>query len=105
MIVNKLYHVVPGETWAKFDDEPTYQADSLRSEGFIHLSERQQVSGVLDRYYRNVPDLLLLHIDPAKLTPALKYEEASNGQRFPHVYGPINKDAVVDIEKINHEIS
>lgn len=100
MTVNKVYHAVPAEIWAKFDGEPIYVADSLGSEGFIHLSEQGQVTGVLDRYYRNMPDLLLLHIDPAKLTHELRYEEAANGERFPHLYGPINKGAVVEIEKI-----
>ena len=98
--MNIIHHIVPAGTWAKFDGEPIYAADSLESEGFIHLSERQQVTGVLDRYYRNVPDLLLLHVDPAKLTHELRYEEAANGERFPHLYGPINKGAVVEIEKI-----
>lgn len=98
--MDTLYHVVPAQAWAKFDGEPIYAADSLESEGFIHLSGQHQVAGVLGRYYRNVPDLLLLHVDPAKLTHELKYEEATNGERFPHVYGPINKDAVVEIEKI-----
>ena len=98
--MHKLYHVVPAQTWAKFDGEPTYEADSLEGEGFIHLSEQRQVAGVLDRYYRDVPDLLLLHIDAAKLTHELKHEAGTNGERFPHVYGPINKSAVVDIEKL-----
>ena len=95
-----IYHVVSAENWSIFDGEPIYAADSLENEGFIHLSEQQQVAGVLDRYYRNVPDLLLLYIDPARLTHELRYEEAANGERFPHVYGPINKDAVVEIKKI-----
>ena len=103
--MNLIYHVVPAEVWVKFNGEPIYAADSLQSEGFIHLSEREQVAGVLDRYYRNVPDLLLLHVDPTKLTHELRYEEAPNGERFPHVYGPINRDAVVDVEKIgNHNV-
>ena len=100
MTVNKVYHVVPAEIWAKSDGEPIYAADSLESEGFIHLSEQQQVAGVLDRYYQNVPNLLLLHVDPARLTHELRYEEAANGELFPHLYGPVNKDAVVEIEKI-----
>ena len=95
-----LYHIVPAENWARFDGEPIYAADSLKNEGFIHLSEQRQVAGVLDRYYQSMPDLLLLHIDPIKLTHELRYEEAANGEQFPHVYGPINKDAVVEIEKI-----
>lgn len=98
--MNLIYHVVPAEVWARLDGEPIYAADSLQSKGFIHLSERQQVAGVLDRYYRNVPDLLLLHVDPTKLTHELWYEEATDGERFPHVYGPINKEAVVNTEKI-----
>ena len=98
--MNLIYHIVPVETWARFDGEPIYAADSLKSEGFIHLSDQQQVAGVLDRYYQSIPDLLLLHIDAAKLTHELRYEEAANGEQFPHVYGPINKDAVVEIEKI-----
>ena len=77
-----------------------YKADSLEREGFTHLSEQHQVAGVLSRYYQHVPDLLLLHVDPAKLMHELRYEEAANGERFPHVYGPINKDAVIEIEKI-----
>ena len=98
--MNTIYHIVPAETWARFDGEPIYAADSLESEGFIHLSEQQQVGGVFDRYYRNVPNLVLLHVDPAKLTHELRYEEAANGERFPHLYGPINKGAVIEIEKI-----
>lgn len=98
--MNTIYHVVSAKNWSKFDGEPIYVADSLQSEGFIHLSEQPQVAGVLDRYYRDVPDLLLLHIDPAKLTRELRYEKATNGELFPHVYGPINKNAVVEIEKI-----
>ena len=98
--MSRIYHVVSMEHWAKFAGKPTYEADSLQREGFIHLSEQGQVAGVLDRYYRGVPDLLLLHIDPAKLTNELRYEETTNGEQFPHVYGPINKDAVVEIQKI-----
>ena len=95
-----IYHVVSSESWSKFAGESTYEADSLQTEGFIHLSERQQVAGVLDRYYQDVPDLLLLHVDPAKLTHSVKYEVAPNGELFPHVYGPINKEAVVHVENI-----
>jgi uncharacterized protein (DUF952 family) len=103
MSMTKIYHVVPAGDWAKFAGERMYEADSLQREGFIHLSEEQQVAGVLDRYYRDVPDLLLLHIDPARLTHKLKYEEAANGERFPHVYGPIDKEAIIEIEHITSE--
>ncbi len=98
-----IYHIVSSENWAKFAGQPGYEADSLQTEGFIHLSEQHQIAGVLERYYQNTPDLLLLHIDPAKLTPELRYEEASNGDRFPHLYGPIDREAILHIAQITTE--
>ena len=75
-----------------------YEADSLVKEGFIHASKESQVQGVLQRYYKNQTDLLLLHIDETKLTAPLKYELApSVNEEFPHIYGKLNLDAVIRI--------
>ena len=76
---------------------------SLDQEGFIHASRATQIVGVLDRYYSGVNDLLKLTIDTDLLdaTSTLKEELAESiGEIFPHVYGPINKSAIVSIEKI-----
>ena len=51
---------------------------------------------MLDRYYKNQADLLLLHIDETKLTAVLKYELVpSVSEEFPHIHGALNLDAVV----------
>ena len=99
--MNLIYHVVSAADWAKQDSQPTYEAASLQTEGFIHLSRKEQVEGVLSRYYQQVPDLLLLHVDVDKLMATLTYEAATNNEQFPHLYGPLNKDAVVLIERLN----
>ncbi|GAB4001902.1 DUF952 domain-containing protein [Spirosoma daeguense] len=96
-----IYHIVPEANWLAFTDQPTYEATSLQTEGFIHLSQKQQVEQTLSRYYKNVPNLLLLHVDTDKLTHELKYEESTNNELFPHLYGPLNKDAVIMIEALN----
>lgn len=95
-----IYHITTRADWQRQATAATYEADSLQTEGFIHLSEAHQVAGVLDRYYQGVPDLLLLHIEPAKLTAELKYEPAPNNELFPHLYGPLDKEAVLEIEII-----
>ncbi|GAB3765504.1 DUF952 domain-containing protein [Spirosoma pomorum] len=95
-----IYHVVSADDWAACEDQATYTAASLPAEGFIHLSEKEQVTGVLDRYYKGKQDLLLLHVDPEKLRSELKYERATNDEYFPHLYGPLNKDAVVAVETL-----
>lgn len=95
-----IYHVVSTGDWSSCEDQDAYTATSLPVEGFIHLSEKEQVAGVLDRYYKGRQDLLLLHIDSEKLMSELKYELATNDEYFPHLYGPLNKDAVVAVEKL-----
>ncbi len=96
-----IYHITTTADWTAQRDSLTYEAASLATEGFIHLSAKEQVAGVLERYYQNVPDLLLLHVDPNRLTAELRYEAATNNEQFPHLYGPLNRDAVVNIEPIS----
>jgi uncharacterized protein (DUF952 family) len=71
-------------------------ADSLEAEGFIHCSTAAQVEATANRIFRGSGDLLLLVIDPARLTAPLKYERATDvGDEFPHVFGTIDLAAVV----------
>jgi uncharacterized protein (DUF952 family) len=95
-----IYHIVTKADWDRQADEAEYEAASLQTEGFIHLSTKEQLAGVLERYYQNVPDLLLLHIDPNKLAHHLRYEAATNNDHFPHLYGRLNKDAIVMVEAL-----
>ena len=96
-----IYHVVTDANWQKALQQGFYEAESLAREGFIHTSKAEQVAGVLERYYKNQVDLLLLHIDEIKLTAPLKYELApSVNEEFPHIFGRLNLDAVVKVEKL-----
>jgi len=96
-----IYHVVSRNKWEAALKQGFYEADSLKEEGFIHLSKQDQVKGVLQRYYRDQKDLLLLHIDETKLTAELKYEIApSVNELFPHLFGRLNLDAVTEITAI-----
>lgn len=96
-----IYHVVKKEQWEHALSVGFYEADSLAIEGFIHTSQQHQVQGVLDRYYEGVSNLLLLHIDESKLTAQLEYELASSvNEEFPHIFGPLNADAVVNVTTI-----
>ena len=94
-----IYHVTTTAAWDAAKQAGEYVASSLGTEGFIHLSRKEQVQGVLERYYAGQSDLVLLHVEETLLTAPLKYERApSVNEDFPHVYGPINIDAVVQIE-------
>ncbi len=96
-----IYHVTAKDSWEQALQNGFYEAPSLATEGFIHNSSKEQVAGVLDRYYKNKKGLVLLHIDEAKLESELKYELApSVNEMFPHIFGPINLDAVVTAEDL-----
>ncbi|MBL0146571.1 MAG: DUF952 domain-containing protein [Chitinophagaceae bacterium] len=91
-----IYHVIKQQDWQTALQQGFYEAASLATEGFIHASKQEQVQGVLERYYKDATDLLLLHIDETKLTAPLKYEMApSVNEMFPHIFGRLNLDAVL----------
>jgi uncharacterized protein (DUF952 family) len=90
-----IYHLVVRQKWEQ-DTSQAYRADSLASEGFIHCSFADQVARSANRFYADATDLLVLTIDPARLTSRLREEAAGGGELFPHVYGPINRDAVAE---------
>lgn len=93
-----IYHITEAAYWQVFEGNDFYEAPTQQQEGFMHLSTKSQVAGVLERYYQGKTDLLLLHINEEKITAELKYEKATNNEFFPHLYGSLNKSAIVKIE-------
>ncbi len=94
-----IYHIVTPEVWEKFKDENEYEAESLTTEGFIHCSYQNQLDDVLQRYYANADKVLILSINPHYLTSELIAEPSTNREIYPHIYGKINKAAIVDVKE------
>lgn len=97
-----IYHITLPDRWHNASAAGEYRTASLETEGFIHCSEAGQVERSLNRFYRDEPEVLLLTIDPALLASELKYEPAHD-ELFPHIYGPLNIDAVVVVELLKAE--
>ena len=79
---------------AKSEGQFLGTADDLR-DGFIHFSAGHQVAATLDKHYRGQEGLLLLWVNPDRLGDALKWEVSRGGDLFPHLYAPLDLDAVV----------
>ena len=92
-----IFHITSREQWLAALQAGTYRGDTLDTEGFIHCSTDQQVVTVANARFRGRTDLILLKIDPGLLRAELKYEPSEPGQLFPHIYGALNPDAVVDV--------
>jgi len=100
-----IFHITDSQTWAASQANGAHTGSTrgidLAEEGYIHCSTPEQWPGVIERYYADVDGLLLLHIDEALLTSPLVYEQLPGmPEPFPHIYGPINLDAVVDIQTV-----
>ncbi len=91
-----IYHIVLPEVWDAFDGD-LYKATSLETEGFIHCSFTGQLDVVIDRYYSDKSSLVILEIDPEHLMSRMIKEPSTNSEIYPHIYGPINRDAIVSV--------
>jgi uncharacterized protein (DUF952 family) len=92
-----MLHITTAQAWADAQAAGSLVTPSLSEEGFIHCSTVEQLEATANRIFRGSGELLLLVVDAALLTSPLKWERATDiADEFPHIYGPLNVDAVVD---------
>lgn len=97
-----IYHVTTQKAWEKALQKKQYVAASLADEGFIHCSQAAQVPGVLQRYYAGKTNLVLLTIQTDLLESPFVFEwSPSTADTYPHIYGPINTNAVITVTDIS----
>jgi len=93
-----ILHIISEEDWEKAQTEGVHTPSSLDDEGFIHCSTIEQVNWVANSFFKGHTDLLLIYIDAEKVTAKIVYEDTANtGMLFPHIYGPLNLDAVYKV--------
>ena len=98
-----IYHIITETAWNEQVAAESLHVLSLQSEGFIHCCTKQQVEGVLLRYFQGQTGLLILEIDEQKLDAELRFEKSTNDELFPHVYGTINKSAILSVNRLGVE--
>ncbi len=93
-----ILHLTQRSEWEAAKSAGAYQGNTLYTEGFIHCSLPSQLIGVANALYRGREGLVVLCIDAARLRSEVRYEDCyETGQAFPHVYGPLNPDAVIEV--------
>jgi uncharacterized protein (DUF952 family) len=95
--VRETYHLTPAEWWAAADPSAPLGAPSLASEGFIHCTDgAAAMVATANRHYRDDPrSFVVLTIDLDRVTSRWSVEDP--GRIYPHVFGPIDRDAIVAI--------
>ena len=96
--MTNILHITSRAAWEQAQRDGAYRAPSLDQVGYIHFSQPEQVLTVANSFYRGQADLVLLVVDTSRLAAELRYEPPDeapdSSQRFPHLYGALNLEAV-----------
>ena len=98
----RIYHIAMLADWQQAKTLGRYTTStygaSLDDVGFIHAARREQVAGVVAAHYADVEEpILLLEIETDLLDVPWR-EDDVDGERFPHIYGPLTTAAVVGFQ-------
>ena len=93
-----IYHLTPADYFNALPVDQPYLPREFDRDGFIHCTkDEERMLLVANTVYRRVPgDFVLLVIDERKVASPVKYENVG-GILFPHIYGPLNRDAITRV--------
>ena len=101
MNLKYIFKIIDVKEWQKVKKSETYLGSSKDIEdGYIHFSGEDQVKGTLEKYYSKQENLILLKVETLKLDHLI-WEQASDGNMFPHLYSSLDLSNVVDEYEIN----
>jgi len=92
-----ILHIAKLEQWEKAQLEGIYRIDTLDLKGFIHCSTSEQIVKVANDMFPGQKGLVLLCIDTSKVQSGIRYECAGTEELYPHIYGPLNINAVIKV--------
>jgi uncharacterized protein (DUF952 family) len=101
----RIFHVATATDWERARGSGAYTTStvgrSLEDEGFLHAAHAPQVAGVLERYYADVREPLVLLVIDTDLLEVPWREGPVGTESFPHIYGPLSPDAVVEVRPLD----
>jgi uncharacterized protein (DUF952 family) len=90
-----IYKILLPAEWADFEAAGCFRGSPFDgSSGFIHCSSREQVGATALRVFAQEPALVVVALDTQLLGESVRWETASGGDVFPHVYGDVPLSAV-----------
>jgi uncharacterized protein (DUF952 family) len=98
-----IAHIARAQEWEAAQESGEYKPAEFEADTFIHCSAPEDVKAVAEEYFTGQDGLVLLWIDAPKVNAGVLYERAPGqevGDLYPHIYGPLNVDAVVTVSKL-----
>lgn len=105
-----ILHLLPEGVWRDLGPGDRYEPASLAVEGFVHCTgDDMLLLRVANAFYTGeTGPMLVLTIDPDRLASEVRWEAPVGGdplaaERCPHVYGPLEVDAVVEVRRLDRD--
>lgn len=96
-----IYKICPSALWREAQDQGVFRGAPVDlADGFIHFSTADQAAETAAKHFAGQGGLLLLRVDTARLGNALKWEPSRGGALFPHLYGALVLEAVIQVEPL-----
>ena len=85
---DRVYKVLTESEWKAFEKTGKFEgsADDLR-DGFIHLSTKEQLAGVIQRFFPGIYPLYIAEFSASGLHETLRWEASASNEVYPHLYG------------------
>ncbi|MEU1887534.1 DUF952 domain-containing protein [Micromonospora rifamycinica] len=97
-----IYKILLPAEWAEFEAAGRFDGSPFdHTSGFVHCSSREQVGATALRYFAQEPALVVAALDTRLLGAAVRWEDATDGGSFPHVYAALPLDAVVAVHRVS----
>ena len=101
MNLKYIFKIIDKDEWQKVKESGAYSGSSKDiKDGFIHFSAEEQVKGTLEKYYSKQENLVLLKVETLNLDHLI-WEQASDGNMFPHLYSSLDLTNVVNEYQIS----
>jgi len=103
--MRETFHLIPVVIWNEADEQAPLMRESVAEEGFIHCTDgADALIATANRHYRDDPrDFLALTIDLEAVSSPWRYDQP--GTPYPHIYGPIDRAAIVGVTTVRRDPS
>ena len=100
----RIFHLTRADDWKAAEELGIYKPASYEVDRFIHCSRASQLLRVAYQFFAHQQRLVVLTIDPGRLTAPLRWEQGVDkpDELFPHLYGALNLDAVIGVWELDN---
>lgn len=89
------YKILTAQQYDQFKADGVFAGAPIDlTDGYIHMSTREQAAETAGKHFTGQDRLVMLMIDLAPFGEAIKWEPSRGGALFPHLYGTLPLSAV-----------